>query len=210
MLRRVSEVTAVVGLLAAGLIAFAVMAPRAASQSEAQPPVYTYVSEFQVPRASWSQYADDEAKGFVPAADKMVADGTILGYTTFESVVHTPDGMTHGAAWQSRSIAGLMKVLDELRKGGPQKGQLASTKHEDYLMQSTLYEGAGGGGAKTNAGYLRVLCQQTPPGKPDEYAAALKKIFWPTFQELLKSGAASSVGVDQQYVNNGPASMRCL
>ena len=132
--------------------------PIALSQMEQAPTIYTFVSEFQIPRASWAQYSEDAEKNFVPVADKLMADGTILGYTTFENVVHTPDGYTHGAAWQSHSMAGLMKMLDEIRKNGPQKGQLAATKHEDLLLQTNMYAGAGSAG-KAASGYVRVVCQ---------------------------------------------------
>jgi len=174
----------------------------AAGQTE-----YTYVSEFQVPRANWAQYTAEEERNFVPVAEKLLADGTILGYATFESVVHTPDGMTHGAAWTSTSMAGLMRVLDELRKGGPQAGQVAATKHEDLLLQSSLHEAIS---ANMTSGYLRVLCQMTPANRSDEYGAALKKIFWPTFEEQIKNGAVNSFSVSQQYINHAPQSQRCL
>jgi hypothetical protein len=122
-------------------------------------------------------------------------------------VVHTPDGYTHGAAWSSTSIAGLMKVLDELRKSPPRPGQVASTKHEDYLMQTVMYHAGTGGGA---AAYLRVVCANAKPEKPGEYAAALKKYLVPTFDEQLKNGAASYYGLDEQYINTMAPSMRCL
>ena len=174
---------------------------------QVQPVVYTYVSQFQVPRANWAQYSENAEKTFVPLADKLVADGTILGYSTFETLVHTPEGYTHGSAWSSTSIAGLTKVLDEVRKGGPQPGQIAATKHEDFLMQTSMYAMGSGGGAPA---YLRVVCQNAKPDKPEAYTAALKKYLWPTFDEQVKKGVASYVGLDSQYVNNESPSLRCL
>ena len=188
--------------------AFVVTAPVAFSQMEqAQPIVYTFVSQFQVPRANWAQYSDNTERSFVPIADKMVADGTILSYSTFEHIVHTPEGFTHGAAWSSTSIAGLMKLLDEVRKAGPQPGQVAATKHEDYLMQTTMYLA---GASSANPVYLRVVCQNAKPEKPEEYTAALKKYLWPMAEDQFKKGVASYVGLDSQYVNNDAPSVRCL
>ncbi len=193
----------IAGLL---LIVLAVMlVPAALPQMEPTPVVYTYVSQFQVPRANWAQYSEDTEKTFVPVADKLMADGTLVGYSTFEQVVHTPDGYTHGAAWSSNTIAGLMKVLDEVRKNGPRPGQIAATKHEDLLMQSTMYHV--GSGTPT---YLRVVCSMAKPDKPGEYAAALKKYLGPTFDEQLKKGVATFYGIDEQYVNTGAPSLRCL
>ena len=119
--------------------------------------------------------------------------------------MHTPDGYTHGAAWSSNSISGLMKVLDEVRKAGPRPGQIAATKHEDYLMQSSMYHA--GSGTPT---YVRVVCQTAKADKAGEYAAALKKYLMPTFDEQVKKGVATFYGLDEQYVNTMSPSVRCL
>jgi hypothetical protein len=182
-----------------------VVVPAAISQMETAQTVYTFVSQFQVPRANWAQYSEDTEKTFVPVAEKMLADGNIVSWSTFEQVVHTPDGFTHGAAWSSNSLAGLMKVLDEVRKNGPRPGQIAATKHEDYLMQSSMYHV--GSGTPT---YLRVVCSLAKADKPADYAAAIKKYLVPTFEEQIKKGAATYYGLDEQYVNNSAQSMRCL
>jgi hypothetical protein len=193
----------IAGLL---LIVLAVMlVPAALPQMEPTPIVYTYVSQFQVPRANWAQYSEDSEKTFVPVVEKSLADGSIVSWSTFEQVVHTPEGYTHGAAWSSNTISGLMKVLDEVRKGGPRPAQISSTKHEDYLMQTSLYHA--GSGTPT---YLRVVCQNAKPDKPGEYTAALKKYLVPTFEEQLKKGVATFYAVDEQYVNNTAPSVRCL
>ena len=188
------------------VVVLAVMiVPAAISQMEPTPRVYTFVSQFQVPRANWAQYAEDAEKTFVPIAEKMLADGSIVSWSTFENVVHTPEGYTHGAAWSSSSIAGLMKVLDEVRKAGPRPPQIAATKHEDLLMQTTMYHA--GSGTPT---YLRVVCSNAKADKPEGYAAALKKYLVPTFEEQLKQGAATYYALDEQYVNTGAPSTRCL
>jgi hypothetical protein len=193
----------IAGLL---VIALAVMlVPSALPQMEPMPTVYTFVSTFQVPRANWAAYSEDTGKTFVPIMEKAVADGAILSWSTFEHVVHTPDGYTHGAAWSSTSIAGLMKVLDEIRKAGPRPAQIAATKHEDLLMQTSLYHVGSGTPA-----YLRVVCSMAKADKPGEYAATLKKLLVPTFEEQLKAGAATYYGVDEQYVNTAAPSTRCV
>jgi hypothetical protein len=193
----------IAGLL---VIVLAVMlVPAALPQMEPTPVVYTYVSSFQVPRANWASYSEDTEKTFVPVVEKMTADGSIVSWSTFETVVHTPDGYTHGAAWSSTSIAGLMKVLDEIRKNGPRPGQIASTRHEDLLMQTTTYHAGTGTPA-----YLRVVCSNAKADKPGEFTATLKKLLVPTFEEQLKKGAATYDGVDEQYVNTGAPSLRCV
>jgi hypothetical protein len=166
--------------------------------------VYTFVSQFQVPRANWAGYSEDTEKTLVPVMEKSLADGTIVSWSTFEHIVHTPDGYTHGAAWSSTSIAGLMKVLDEIRKVGPRPGQIAATKHEDLLMQTSLYHPGTGTPA-----YVRVVCSMAKADKPGEYTATLKKLLVPTFEEQLKKGVATYYAVDEQYVNTAAPSMRC-
>jgi len=192
----------------AGLLVFmlaVILVPAALPQMEPTQPVYTFVSQFQVPRANWAGYSEDTEKTVVPIVEKLTADGTILSWSTFEHVIHTPDGFTHGAAWSSNTISGLMKVLDEVRKAGPRPGQIAATRHEDYLMQTTMYHAGSGTPA-----YLRVVCSNAKPEKPSEYAAALKKYLVPTFDEQIKKGVAIYYGLDEQYVNNDAPSIRCL
>ena len=192
----------------AGLLVFVLavmLVPGALPQMEPTPTVYTYVSQFQIPRANWAQYSEDTEKSFVPVVEKSLADGAILSWSTFEQVIHTPEGYTHGAAWSSNTIAGLMKVLDEIRKNGPRPAQIAATKHEDLLMQTRMYHG--GSGTET---YLRVVCSMAKADKPEGYTAMLKKLLVPTFEEQLKKGVATYYGVDEQYVNTGAPSLRCV
>jgi hypothetical protein len=182
-----------------------IIVPTAVSQMESAQPVYTYVSQFQVSRANWAAYSEDTEKSFVPIAEKLTADGSIASWSTFEAVVHTADGYTHGAAWSSNTISGLMKVLDELRKNSPPPSQIAATKHEDFLMQTRMYHVGSGTPA-----YLRVICSMAKADKPDSYTAMLKKLLVPTFEEQLKKGVATYYGVDEQYVNTSAPSTRCV
>jgi hypothetical protein len=193
----------IAGLLV--LVLVVMLVPAAIPQTESTPTIYTYVSQFQIPRANWAAYAEDTEKSIVPVLEKSVADGAIVSWSTSETVVHTPDGYTHGAAWSSTSIAGLMKVLDEIRKSAPRPGQIAATKHEDLLLQTRTYHI--GTGQPT---YLRGVCSSAKPDKPENYAAMLKKLLFPTFEEQLKKGVATYYGLDEQYVNTSAPSMRCL
>ena len=195
----------IVGLLAVVLIVFG--APAALSQMEQTQTVYTYVSQFQVPRANWAQFAEDSEKTVNPIFERLMADGTIISWSNFETIVHTPEGYTHGAAWQATSLAGITRVLDEIRKGGPRPGQIAATKHEDLLLRTAVYGARSVSGA---SGYLRVVCQLAKPGKADEYVAALRKYLGPTFEDQFKKGVTTFYGMDEQYVNTGAPSLRCL
>lgn len=181
--------------------------PAALSQMEQTPTAYTYVSQFQVPRAQWAQFAEDQEKTTNPIFERLMADGTLVAWSNFETIVHTPEGMTHGASWSSTSLTGIMRVLDELRKAGPRAAQVASLKHEDLLMRSTAIHSSSVSGG---SGYLRVVCAVTQPGKSDDYVASVKKYLGPTFEEQFKKGVATYYGFDQQYVNTDNPSLRCL
>jgi len=49
----------------------------------------------------------------------------------------------------------------------------------------------------------------TQPGKADDFVATIKKYLGATFEDQFKKGVATSYGMDEQYVLNGPGSMRC-
>jgi hypothetical protein len=195
----------IAGLLAVAVLVLAV--PAALPQMDQPQPVYTYVSEFQVPRAQWAQFAADAENTTNPILERFMADGTIIGWGNYENIVHTPDGMTNGTWWQSTSLAGITRVLDELRKTGPRPGQIASTKHEDFLLRS-IYHHASSVSAP-GAGYLRGNCTLTQPGKADDFVATIRKHLGPTFEDQFKKGVATYYGMDEQYVQTGPGSMRC-
>ena len=193
-----------VPLLVLTLLAFS--APASLSQVEQAQPIYTYVSQFQVPRANWAQYTQETEKTVNPIFERLLADGTLVSWGNFENIVHTADGMTHGAWWSSTSLAGITRVLDELRKVGPRPGQIAATKHEDLLMR-TVYSHAGS--VSRGSGYLRVNCTLTQPGKADDFVATIKKYLGPTFEDQFKKGNATYYGMDAPYVFTLPGSLRC-
>ena len=105
-------------------------------QTEQAHPIYTYVRQFQVPRANWAHYAKETEKTVNPIFERLFADKTLVGWGNFGNIVHTADGMTYGACVVSTSLSGITRVLDELRKAGPRPGQIAATKHEDLLMRT--------------------------------------------------------------------------
>ena len=73
-------------------------------------------------------------------------------------------------------------------------------------MQTSMYLAGGSGKPE----YLRVICQEAKPDKPEGYTAAIKKYLWPTFEDQFKKGTINYLGLDQQYVHTGPGSLRCL
>ncbi|HYL10597.1 MAG TPA: hypothetical protein VEU31_07660 [Candidatus Acidoferrales bacterium] len=191
------------GLVAAVLLIFCV--PAALPQMERGQTVYTYVSQFQVPRANWAQFADDTEKTTNPILQKALADGVIISWGDFESIVHTPDGYTNGSWWQATSLNGITRVLDELRKAGPRPPQVASTRHEDFLLRTIERHAAPQSGA---SGYLRVRTTLTQPGKGGDMVAHIQKYIWPVLEDQLKKGNVTYYAADEQYVLTAPGSLR--
>jgi len=71
-------------------------------------------------------------------------------------------------------------------QGGPRPGQIAATKHEDLLMQTSMYNAGSGTPA-----YLRVVCSNAKADKP-ETLPQRSEASGATFEEQLKKGAATS------------------
>jgi hypothetical protein len=191
------------------VVLMALSAPAALSQKEQPRRLYTYVSQFQVPRAQWAQFAEETEKIADPMFERLLADGTIVSWGDFEAVVHTPDGMTHGSWWQATSFAGILRVLDELRKAGPRPGQIASTKHEDALMHTNIIFAVPHG---VTTGYLRVFATHCQPGKGDDYVALLKKYFQTAVEEeMIKKGPGITYwAADEDYIPSRDTSMRYM
>ena len=81
-----------------------------------KPAMYSYIANWQIPRAHWAEM-EKSAAARKAILDKAMADGTIVGYGDDMNLVHTPDGETHDTWWSAMSMAGLVKVLDQLMAG---------------------------------------------------------------------------------------------
>jgi len=70
--------------------------------------------------------------------DKALADGIIVAYGDDETIVHSPDADTHDNWWSSMSMAGLLKVLNELYAAGNTSSPAldAATTHRDLIVVS--------------------------------------------------------------------------
>ena len=196
----------IIGLFA-GVSLILAVPPVALSQIEHSQRLYTYVSQFQVPRANWAQFTEETEKIADPVFERLMADGTIVSWGDFETVVHTPDGMTHGSWWQATNLAGIMRVLDEIRKAGPRPAQIASTKHEDMLMHTTVVFASP---HAVTTGYLRVFATHCQPGKGDDYVALMRKYFQTAVDEEVRKGVGTYWGMDENYIPSRDSSMRYL
>lgn len=186
-----------------GLVLFAVCAaPCSAQGSEAKekPPMYSYVANWAIPRAQWGEMAKagDADKAVL---DKALADGTIVGYGSDETVVHQADGVTHDDWWSAMSMAGLLKVLDQISGGGASSAPVlvSATNHFDEIMVSRYYNWKPG--AWKN-GYGHVALYSLKKDAPDNAIDVMsKQVVVPLFEKFVADGTVREYEVDQEAIH---------
>ncbi len=196
--------TRVVGVIVTGLCAatfcwLAVLPASAQSAATEKPAVYTYVSEWAVPRAMWADYKkEDDAD--IEAMKKALADGTIISYGSFSVLNHQEGSPTHGSWFAATSMANLMKVLEGLRASpGATAPVLAASKHWDYIMASTEHNGHAGTFAN---GYLRVARWPARAGGSDPEGKIQRATMVAMLEKLLADGALHSYTIDEEVVHS--------
>jgi hypothetical protein len=162
--------------------------------------MYSYLADWQIPRAQWGEMektgGDDKA-----IMDKALADGTIVGYGNDENLVHQPDGATHDDWWSSMSIAGLIKVLDQLSASGNSASTVltTATKHWDSILESHYYNWRSG--AYKN-GYVHVSSYKLKPDAPDDAIDLLSKnMVAPLLEKLLADGTIREYEIDTEAIH---------
>jgi hypothetical protein len=190
-------------VLAVLLLVFGLACPSTWAQgSSSQPPIFTYVAEWNTPRAQWADMAKLDASD-KPTMDSLVADGTLLGYGTYENRIHSDASPTHGSWFQAESLANIFKALDKIyaQAGATTAPVQAASKHWDFLFVSTIH----GAKAHTGSGYLRVVSGQLKPGKEQEFRSAYRQYIVPVYEKLLADGAIVDYELDTEYVmGNAP------
>jgi len=170
------------------------------SEVKAKPPMYSYVANWQIPRAHWGEMAksSDADKAIL---DKALADGTIVAYGNDENYVHTPDGYTHDDWWSSMSMAGLLNVLDQFYSSGNVDSPAleAATKHSDEIVVSRYYNWHSG---SYKDAPLSVAIYQLKPDAPDDAVEMLSKtLVVPLMEKLLADGTIAEYEIDTQAIH---------
>jgi hypothetical protein len=187
-----------------GICAFAALlcsVPLASAQSAMaeKPVVYTYVSEWTVPRAMWADYQKVNA-GEMDGMSKLVADGTIISFGSFTILNHQEGHPTHGSWFQAASLTKLLKVLEDVRTApAAVSPAFAASKHWDYILESHSY-GAQSGTFKN--GYLRVGYWKYKAGASDPDGKIMKSAVVPLLDKLLADGAIYSYQIDDEVIHS--------
>ncbi len=188
-----------------GLCAFAaVLAPSvpAAAQTQeikSKPPMYSYIANWQVPRANW----DDIDKVAAPINDvsqKALADGTVIGYGSDINLVHTADGETHDFWWSSMSMAGVIKAMEQARAtSGTSSAALNNAKHWDEVYVSHYYNWKSG---SFKGAYTRVAEYKLKADAPDDALDNLAQHFIvPILEQALADGTIVEYEIDTPAVH---------
>jgi hypothetical protein len=171
----------------------------AQSQSTEKPALYTYVSEWTVPRAMWADYLKGDAAD-IDIMKKAVADGSIISFGAYTVINHQEGQPTHGTWFSATSMANILKALENVRTApGATAPPLAAAKHWDYILESHHYDAHPG--TFTN-GYLRVGTWRPKAGSTDPDSKILKATMVAMLEKLMADGALHEYQIDQEVVHS--------
>ncbi len=174
--------------------------PVAAQTAKAEkPPLYTYVSEWVIPRAMWADYAK-LATSYDEMMAKAVADGTIVAFGSYEVLNHQEGQATHGSWFSASSMANLIKEL-EVRRATARATDaiLAASKHWDLVLVSRDYNDHSG--TFKNA-YLRVGNWGYKAGASDPDGKIMKATIVAMLEKLLADGALHGYQIAEEAVHS--------
>ena len=186
-------------MCAAAFLLAAATPAKAQSASMEKPAIYTYVSEWAVPRAMWADYKKEDDTD-LESMKKAYSEGTIISYGSFTVLNHQEGSPTHGTWFTATSMANLMKFLDGLRSSpGATAPVLAASKHWDFILTSTEHNGHAG--TFTN-GYLRVARWPSKAGASDPEGKIQRATMVNILEKLLADGAIHSYTIDEEVVHS--------
>jgi hypothetical protein len=172
---------------------------KAQSSGTEKPALYTYVSQWCVPRNMWADYNKMQAAGD-ESMNKAVADGAIVGWGRYSVVSHQEGQTTHGTWYSSRTMAGLMKMVEGLLAApGSVSPSLVASKHWDYIMVSHEYAARAG---SFKNGYLRVGTWNSKAGSSDPDGKIAKATMLGLLEKLMADGALHGYQIDEEAVHS--------
>ena len=163
-----------------------------------KPPLYTYVGDFAIPRARWSDM-DKQTAADEKIMEKAVADGTIIAYGNDVNLVHQEDTETHDSFWSATSLAGVLKALDALHGVTGTSVLNSATKHSDSIYVSHFYNWHAGSwkGAFTHGASYKLKADA-----PDDAIETISKSFIvPLMEKALQDGTVSQYEVDEEAIH---------
>jgi hypothetical protein len=173
----------------------------AQSGGQGKPPVYTYLSEWAVPRAQWAEMVklDEQDR---PLMEKLISDGTLTGYGAFTNLIHQEGEPTHGTWFTATSEGNLLKALEAVyaQPGSTTAPVQGASKHWDYVLVSRVYNQRPG---KSEGGYLAGDQWDVKPGEMRRYEDLVKSDLVPVFEKLVADGTVTAYGMDTEDFHTG-------
>ena len=170
------------------------------SEVKEKPPMYSYVSDWTIPRTQWAEMEKNNAAD-QPILSKALAAGTLVAYGDDASLVHQPEEATHDDWWSSMSLAGLLNVLDQFYKSGNAVSPVLSsaTRHSDSIFVSRYYNWHSG---SFKGAYTHVSEYKFKADAPEDGLALLSKNFIvPMFEKLLADGTLHEYEIDTEAIH---------
>jgi hypothetical protein len=183
------------------LTAVAVATPAIAQEVKPKPPMYAYVANWQVPRDKWPELEKSSASA-AGSMEKALTDGTLVGYGNDESLMHTSSGATHDTWWMASSLAGLMKVLEQVSGNGGNASSpgAVATKHWDNIYVTRDYNWKPG---TFKGGYTHVSLYKFKGNAPDDALDQLcQHLIVPLMEKLIAEGTISEYEVDSEAIHS--------
>ena len=191
-----------------GLISLALSVFPAAAQApevKEKPPMYSYVANWQVPRAEWP----DMDKAVAPVNDvlqKALDDSTLVGYGKDTNLVHQPDRETHDVWWSAMSMAGLIKALDRIHAAADtNSAALNDAKHWDNVYVSHFYNWKPG---PYKDAYTHVGIYKLKEDAPDDGLENLcQHLIVPVLEKQLADGVILEYEIDTMAIHTAAPGM---
>lgn len=187
----------------AGLCVFGMWALQASAQTsevKEKPPMYSYVSNWSIPRAQWGEMQKANAAD-QKILDQAIANGTIVAYGNDVNLVHEADGATHDDWWSAMSLAGLINVLDQFYKTGTATSPVlaSATKHWDSVYVSRYYNWRPG---SWKDGYTHVSSYKLKADAPDDAVDTLSKgLVVPLMEKMMADGTLHEYEIDTEAIH---------
>lgn len=188
------------------LLCLLLAVPGVGRTQQMEPPAYIFVAEWDVPRAQWNDYVAFGEKNSRPVLERFAADGTLMSWGSFATIVHETKGITHGVWWAAGSLAAVEKVREELIKLPPNPAA-AGAAHHDHLLRSIIHRARGG---TSGSGYILVGFSVVKPGKGQEWRSLWDKYNKPVFDELLANGTIIMYEIDVEQVHTENPGLRYI
>jgi len=174
---------------------------RVCGQIEPQQRPLRYVSEWEVPRDRWNEFESSADHNIRPLMEMQMKKGTLLSWGTYRGMLVQDGAATHGLWFETPSIEGLEKVLDELSRLPPLPVPPAA-KHHDFLYRAQLRRAKSSQGT---GGYLFVNTTQIQPGKRQNWREWWDKNQKPNFEQYLAEGLVTEYELVREEIHHaGP------